>query len=162
MSVSRSAVVSSEPRTADTVWDNEELISCRCSQLYNSCKSFFTPKHKHTHTLWKPINASQINNFFFIKVCEWNLDGRRGARENVTETDREWRSDKTDGGELKLICFFDESGTPRNYILNINKTLLDLTSLLSPPSQYTPPLISLSIPLSSNLSPCPFHTFFSF
>lgn len=72
------------------------------------------------------------------------------------------RSDKTDGGELKLICFFDESGTPRNYILNINKTLLDLTSLLSPPSQYTSTLISLSIPISSNLSPCPFHTFFFF
>lgn len=70
------------------------------------------------------------------------------------------RSDKTDGGESKLICFFDENGTPRNSILNINKTLL--TSLLSPPSQYTSPLLSLPIPISSNLSSCPFHTLFFF
>lgn len=49
---------------------------------------------------------------------EWShLQRERSERERQESR----RSDKTDGGESELICFFDERGTPRNDVLKFEQ-----------------------------------------
>lgn len=109
-------------------WDYEPepVKSNRCFQLYNRLWKlplvFF-------FTLCKPINVTQID------VQVFKVYGTLRGRERDRQQDNQsaW-SDKTDSGELELMCFFDEGRTPRIWILNIATTLV--ISLLSLPSQY--------------------------
>lgn len=58
--------------------------------------------------------------FIFKSVEEWSrLQRERSERERERQESR--RSDKTDGGESELICFFDERGTPRNDVLKFEQ-----------------------------------------
>lgn len=80
----------------------------------------------------------------FKSVEEWShLQRERSERERQESR----RSDKTDGGESELICFFDERGTPRNDFLKFEQNgfwiwhLLCLRPLVTH-SHTHPPLIS--------------------
>lgn len=81
-----------------------------------------------------------------MSVKSWKK--RSGGWESGRRTDsKRKRSDKTGGGELALIWFLNESMTPRIFILNIGKTLLNLISLLSLSPQYRSSLVSVLIHL---------------
>lgn len=68
-------------------------------------------------------SVSQTSDFFLITFLSLWKSGVVSGGRRVRERERQEShgSDKTDGGESELICFFDERGTPRNDVLKFEQ-----------------------------------------
>lgn len=88
-----------------------------------------------------------VFKYFFKSPEEWSrLQQESSERESERQASR--RSDKTDGGESELICFFDERGTPRNDVLKFEQNSFWIWHL-----RCLRPLATHAHTLSSDIGP---------